>query len=46
MSIQLMHVFEAASSEALHEAARDAALPYERIVDAVEIPAGPCEDAR
>jgi hypothetical protein len=32
----LLHVFEAASPEALHEAARVAALPYERIVEAVE----------
>jgi hypothetical protein len=32
----LLHVFEAASLEALREAARVAALPYERIVEAVE----------
>jgi hypothetical protein len=32
----LLHVFEAPSPEALREAARVAALPYERIVEAVE----------
>ena len=32
----LLHVFEAASPEALREAARVAALPYERIVEAIE----------
>jgi hypothetical protein len=32
----LLHVFEATSAEALHEAARVAELPYERIVEAVE----------
>jgi len=32
----LLHVFEADSPEALREAARVAALPYERIVEAVE----------
>jgi hypothetical protein len=32
----LLHLFEATSSEALCDAARDAALPYERIVEAVE----------
>jgi hypothetical protein len=32
----LLHLFEASSSEALRDAARDAALPYERIVEAVE----------
>jgi Nickel responsive protein SCO4226-like len=32
----LLHVFEAASPEALSEAARVAELPYERIVEAVE----------
>jgi uncharacterized protein DUF4242 len=32
----ILHVFEAASREALLEAARDAALPYDRIVEAVE----------
>ena len=32
----LLHVFEATSSEALVEAARDAALSYDRIVEAVE----------
>jgi hypothetical protein len=32
----LLHVFKATSSEALRDAARDAALPYERIVEAVE----------
>ena len=37
----LMHVFEAVSPEALREAVRVAALPYERIVDAVEGPAEP-----
>lgn len=35
----LFHLFEATSSDALQEAARDAALPYERIVEAVEGPA-------
>ena len=32
----VLHVFEATSAEALGEAARDVALPYERIVEAVE----------
>jgi uncharacterized protein DUF4242 len=32
----VLHVFEAASPEALLEAARDAALTYDRIVEAVE----------
>ena len=32
----VLHLFEAASREALYRAARDAALPYERIVEAVE----------
>jgi hypothetical protein len=32
----VLHVFEATSPEALQNAARDAALPYERIVEAVE----------
>jgi hypothetical protein len=32
----MLHVFEAASRETLCEAARTAALPYERIVEAVE----------
>ena len=32
----VLHVFEASSAEALREAARAAALPYERIVEAVE----------
>jgi len=32
----VLHVFEADSAEALGEAAREAALPYERIVEAVE----------
>ena len=32
----VLHVFEAASAEAVGEAARDAALPYERIVEAIE----------
>ena len=39
----LLHVFEADSPEALREAARVAALPYERIVEAVEGSAGPHE---
>jgi hypothetical protein len=33
----LLHMFEATSPEALLNAARDAALPYERIVAAAEI---------
>jgi hypothetical protein len=32
----VLHVFEASSAEALREAASAAALPYERIVEAVE----------
>jgi hypothetical protein len=32
----VLHVFEATSPEALREAARDAALSFERIVEAVE----------
>jgi hypothetical protein len=32
----LLHLFEATSPEALRDAARDAALRYERIVEAVE----------
>jgi hypothetical protein len=32
----LLHLFEATSTEALRDAARDAALQYERIVEAVE----------
>ena len=32
----LLHLFEATSPDALRQAARDAALPYERIVEAVE----------
>jgi uncharacterized protein DUF4242 len=32
----VLHVFEATSSEQLGEAARQAALPYERIIEAVE----------
>jgi hypothetical protein len=32
----VLHVFEADSAEAVREAARIAALPYERIVEAVE----------
>jgi hypothetical protein len=32
----LLHVFEAESAEAVREAVRVAALPYERIVEAVE----------
>jgi hypothetical protein len=32
----LLHVFEAESPEAVREAVRVAALPYERIVEAVE----------
>jgi hypothetical protein len=37
----VLHVFEAASAEALREAARVAALPYERIVEADEGSAEP-----
>lgn len=37
----LLHVFDAASPEALREAVRVAALPYERIVEAVEGSADP-----
>ncbi|HEY7602725.1 MAG TPA: nickel-binding protein [Gaiellaceae bacterium] len=32
----ILHVFEAASPDAVRDAAHDAALPYERIVEAVE----------
>jgi hypothetical protein len=32
----ILHVFDSASAEALHEAARDASLPHERIVEALE----------
>jgi hypothetical protein len=32
----VLHVFEAASGDAVRRAARRAALPYERIVEAVE----------
>jgi len=32
----VLHVFEATSSEALRDAASSAALPYERIVEAVD----------
>jgi len=32
----VLHMFEATSGEALRDAAREAALPYERIVEAVE----------
>lgn len=32
----LLHLFEATSPKALQDAARDAALHYERIVEAVE----------
>ena len=32
----VLHLFEARSSDALRNAARNAALPYERIVEAVE----------
>jgi hypothetical protein len=32
----LLHLFEATSPDALRDAARDAALQYERIVEAVE----------
>jgi hypothetical protein len=39
----VLHVFEATSPEALIEAARVAALPYERIVEAVEGSADPHE---
>jgi hypothetical protein len=38
-----LHVFEAESAEAVREAARVAALPYERIVEAVEGTAEPHE---
>jgi hypothetical protein len=37
----VLHVFEASSAEALREAASAAALPYERIVEAVEGRPGP-----
>jgi hypothetical protein len=37
----LMHVFEAVSEKAVREAVRVAALPYERIVEAVEASAEP-----
>jgi hypothetical protein len=39
----LLHVFEAASPEALSEAARVTGLPYERIIEAVEGSADPHE---
>ena len=39
----VLHVFEAATPEALREAARIAALPYDRIVEAVEGSVGPHE---
>lgn len=39
----VLHVFEAESAEAVREAARVAALPYERIVEAVEGTAEPDE---
>jgi hypothetical protein len=39
----LLHVFEADSPEAVREAARVAALPYERIIEAVEGSAEPQE---
>jgi hypothetical protein len=32
----ILHVFEAGSPDAVRDAAHDAALPYERIVEAVE----------
>jgi Protein of unknown function (DUF4242) len=41
----LLHVFEAESPEAVREAVRVAALPYERIVEAVEGTAEPNEAA-
>jgi hypothetical protein len=43
----LLHLFEATSPEALHDAAHDAALAYERIVEAVESPsAAPPKEER
>ena len=39
----LLHLFEATSPDALRQAARDAALAYERIVEAVEGSAEPQE---
>jgi hypothetical protein len=36
----VLHVFDAASVEALRRAIQDAALPYDRIVEAVEASAG------
>jgi hypothetical protein len=42
----VLHLFEAASPEALSEAARGAALPYDRIVEAVEGPPSPHEARR
>jgi len=40
----VLHAFEAASPAALLGAARNAGLPYERIVEAVEAGAEPAED--
>lgn len=37
----LLHVFEASSAESLRRAAQLAALPFERIAEAVEAPAAP-----
>ena len=42
----ILHLFEAPSAEALDEAGRRAALPFERIVEAVEGAAGPREEER
>ena len=42
----ILHVFEATSPEALRDAARDAALPYDRIVEAVERPVDSVTQAR
>ena len=39
----ILHVFDAPSAEALHEAARDASLPHERIVEALEDSSQPQE---
>ena len=40
----VLHLFEAPSLEALDEAGRRAALPFERIVEAVDRPAEPQEE--
>jgi Protein of unknown function (DUF4242) len=43
----VLHVFEAASPEALQEAARRAGLPYDRIVEAVDtVPANEPKEER